>query len=294
MTFEAVRQEVEKFLGQSLQDVHSVGGGCIAQGSRVRAGGQMYFLKWGGKEVARTFSAEAYGLNLLRKAIGSELVVPEAVGFREPTEEKAWGWLLLEWIEPGEPGPGFWDTFGEGLAELHRTEAEQYGLDIDNYIGLTPQSNRWHDTWPTFFREERLLPQITRARAQGLWQASWDAPAERVLQELDQWLPRSPEASLLHGDLWSGNYLITRGGRPVLIDPAVYYGHREADLAMTELFGGFPPRFYEAYTQAWPLEPDYTVRRDLYNLYHLLNHLNLFGHTYAPGVARILKRYGGG
>ncbi len=292
MIFDQVRQDVVRVLGKPLRRVEPVGGGCIARGSRVEIGGKPYFLKWGDEEVARTFPAEAHGLSLLREAADG-LVIPAVIAFRAPTTETPWGWLLLEWIEPGTPREDFWELFGEGLAALHRVQAEQYGLDSDNYIGLTPQRNRWHESWPDFFREERLMPQMLRAREQGVWEASWNRSAECLLQRLEEWLPLHPEASLLHGDLWSGNYLVTQDGRPALIDPAVYFGHREADLAMTELFGGFAPRFYRAYAHAWPLEPDYELRRDLYNLYHMLNHLNLFGHAYASGVARILKRYGG-
>jgi protein-ribulosamine 3-kinase len=198
----------------------------------------------------------------------------------------------MEWIETGQGSAGFWDRFGEGLAEMHRHQEERFGFEADNFIGRLPQQNAWHAGWVDFFRYERLLPQIERARTAGIWQHGWDRYAAGILQGLENWLPASPDASVLHGDLWSGNFLRTATGAAALIDPAAYFGHRETDLALTELFGGFDRAFYAAYHSAWPLEPGYEARRDLYNLYHLVNHLNHFGGSYAASVAEVLRRYG--
>lgn len=265
-----------------------VGGGCIARACRLETDAGRFFLKWGDAAVARTFRAEARGLRALRSA-GSPLRVPEVRAAEEATAGGP-GFLLLEWIEAGEKGPRFWERFGRGLAILHACTAERFGFETDNFIGRTPQPNTPMAEWPAFFRVRRLEPQAERARAAGRWPRAWDAPFEALCARLDALLPRRPAPSLLHGDLWSGNFMVARDGAAVLIDPAVYFGHAETDLAMTELFGGFDPRFHDAYAEARPLDAGYAERRDVYNLYHLLNHLNLFGEGYAGSVAAVLRR----
>ncbi len=267
--------------------VEAVGGGCIAEAARITAGGTAYFLKFGAGDVVQTFAAEAMGLQTLREA-GSPLVIPKVVACKS---EAATGFLLLEWLEQTRPTPALWEKLGRGLAELHQTEGTAYGFEADNFIGQTPQSNACRPDWVYFFRDQRLEPQVKLAQQQGRWDTRWNALRVRLYQRLPELLPVSPPRSLLHGDLWGGNHLATTSG-PALIDPAVYYGHRETDLAMTELFGGFDARFYTAYREAWPLEPGYDTRREVYNLYHLINHLNLFGSGYAGSVARLLKRFG--
>jgi len=282
-----LRQELESTVGP-IDRVTPVGGGSIGQAYRVESTRGPFFLKVGASE---TFGAEAAGLSALRDAAeGTGLGVPRVFGLREGTG----GFLLLEWIEPGRADRRYFARFGEGLARLHRQgpPGEGYGFSADNFIGSTPQRNGWVAEWPAFFRERRLVPQIALARRKGLWKAGWERWAERLLARLDELLPRTPERSLLHGDLWSGNHVPGEGGMPWLVDPAAYVGHREADLAMTELFGGFEPSFYDAYRATWPLEPGYPERREVYNLYHLLNHLNLFGEGYAASVERILRRFG--
>ena len=256
---------------------------------RVEAGDTVYFVKYGTGEVAETLGAEAAGLLALREA-SSPLVIPEVIAHAQEVTGCP-GFLVLTWIETRRGGSAYGRTLGEGLAALHRYTSHRYGFDRANFIGRMPQSNRWADTWPAFFRAERLEPQASWARERGRWAASWDAPFEILLRRLDEVLPVTPPASLLHGDLWSGNALATADGQAAIIDPAVYYGHREADLALTELFGGFPPSFYDAYRSEWPLEPGYEERRSVYNLYHLLNHLNLFGGSYAGSVASTLRRF---
>lgn len=281
-----VARGVAEALGTPITQAEAVGGGCIAEAARVQAGGQAYFLKYGTGAVVRTFEAEALGLQTLRAA-ESVLVIPAVVA--QQTEDAS-GFLLLEWLEQTRATPAFWEHLGRGLAELHRHEGTAYGFAQDNFIGRTPQPNAWTQTWPAFFRTQRLEPQVALARAHGRWDRSWDPALQRLYQRLPDLLPEMPPRSLLHGDLWSGNKLPTTAGAAI-IDPAVYYGHREADLAMTELFGGFDARFYDAYRAAWPLEPGYESRREIYNLYHLLNHLNLFGGGYAGSVARVLERF---
>ncbi|MEX1054514.1 MAG: fructosamine kinase family protein, partial [Rhodothermales bacterium] len=235
-------------------------------------------------DSAETFSAEAAGLAILREA-GSPLLVPVVLFVRGGRP----GILLTEWIESGSKGKDFWEDFGRGLARLHRYTGPGYGLDRDNFIGRLPQSNARHESWVEFFVQERIEPQVRRAKEGGRWNSSWNAGLEKLTTCLTALLPDCPEASLIHGDLWGGNFLVAKNGAAALIDPAVYFGHRETDLAMTELFGGFDRRFYAAYREEWPLEPGYEERREVYNLYHLLNHLNHFGGGYAGAVERALR-----
>ena len=268
-------------------DTRLVGGGCIAQSMCIATDQGQFFLKWGDADVSRTFAAEAEGLHELGLT-SSGLIVPAVVAHCDNQS----GFLLLQWVEPGQPNPNTWERFGRELAALHRYTQHEYGFRSDNYIGRLPQNNAWHPSWPTFFQTRRLEPQVARSRALGVWQAGWDVLLEGLYKRLHQLLPENPEPSIVHGDLWSGNYMVTLQGEVALIDPATYYGHREVDLAMSELFGGFDDRFYEAYQEAWPLTSGYKDRRDVYNLYHLINHLNHFGASYRRSIERILKLYG--
>ena len=271
----------------SIQEVRPVGGGCIANASRLDTERGPFFLKWGLREVAETFEAEAKGLKEL-SSVDALISIPEVIA----TGLSSYGYLLLEWLDTAEATDELCTGMGAGLAQIHRHTAGQYGFESDNYIGRLPQINRFKDTWPAFFRECRLEPQVQMARKNGRWRSSWNALIAGLYKRLDQIIPEKPEASLVHGDLWSGNVMAVKGNLAALIDPAVYYGHREVDLAMTELFGGFKSVFYEGYKEAWPLEGGYEERREVYNLYHLINHLNLFGSSYEVGVERVLKRFG--
>ncbi len=286
----AVAEALRPHVGD-IRQTEPVGGGCIANAARIDAERGRFFVKWSGGEAGETFEAEAFGLRALREA-GSPLLVPEVTAAQNAEGHP--GLLLMDWIEPGSKGTDFWDDFGAGLAALHRhTSADgRYGFERGNFVGRLPQHNEWRAMWPDFFRSQRLVPQIMLARERGRWRSEWDTFADRLSGRLDELLPEQPPASVLHGDLWSGNFLPTSDGRAALVDPAAYYGHRETDLAMTELFGGFDRRFYNAYRAAWPLEPGYEERREVYNLYHLLNHLNHFGAGYAGGVERTLRRFG--
>ncbi|HYE96248.1 MAG TPA: fructosamine kinase family protein [Rubricoccaceae bacterium] len=292
-----VRQAVEGVVG-AVRRTAPVGGGCIAHATRVETKRGPFFLKWAEGPAGRTFAKEAEGLRVLRAAAGPDLLVPEPLLVRDAADGEP-GFFLAEWVERGRADRAYWARFGVAFAALHRAkapvrgEAGPYGFPTDNVIGRLPQPNGWRGNWPSFFREHRLEPRFALARAQGCWDAAWDALADRLLDRLSDLLPAHPTPSLLHGDLWSGNAFPSADGRAVLIDPAVYVGDREADLAMTELFGGFEAPFYDAYRAAWPLEPGYEERREVYNLYHLVNHLTHFGGGYASGVARVLRRFGG-
>jgi len=250
--------------------------------------GELFVKSNTGAEAAAMFDTEAEGLRAL--AAPGAIRVP-----RDPLPGTAGdlSFLAMEAIPTGRPGTGFFGDFGRRFARLHRaTRGTRCGFDRDNFIGSTPQPNGWMDDWVELFRTRRLGFQIDLARERGLSDPELDRLMDRLLDRLDEWidLPDEPTC-LLHGDLWSGNYLADSHGEPVLVDPAVYYGHREADLAMTELFGGFPPAFYRAYEEEWPLPSGSSERRRLYQLYHLLNHLNLFGGGYRDQAIAIARRF---
>ena len=249
-----------------------VHGGCIHHCYRALRAGRPVFLKLNEARFADAFAAEADGLGALRRAgcHSPEPIAHGTVGHR--------AYLVMEWLELGARGD--FAALGAMLAAMHRTQGAQFGWQRDNYIGSTPQENGACASWAEFWRARRLAPQLALASRNGY---RLDAPP--VWRLLDG---HEPAASLLHGDLWSGNAAFLADGAPVLFDPAVYYGDREADVAMSELFGGFPAGFYETYNQAWPLARGYDLRKHLYNLYHLLNHLNLFGGGYLAQVRSTL------
>lgn len=281
---------LESTLGQILES-RPVGGGDISQAAYLRlADGRQVLVKWHTGSPTGLFTAEQRGLDLLRAA--NVLRVPKVLAHSENDQGQP-AFIVIEWLERGSKTAVAAEALGRGLAALHQVSVPSFGLDHDNFIGANPQPNQASDNWVTFFRHQRLAFQMKLAEQNRLLPARRARRLETLLTRLGDWLPADPPVSLLHGDLWGGNWLVTTSGEPVLIDPAVYYGHREADLAFTELFGGFPPSFYTAYRQVWPLESGYEERRDLYNLYHLLNHLNLFGEGYGGSVDSILQRYVG-
>ena len=257
----------------------SVSGGCISEATYVETSLGRYFLKTHHRPF---FHAEAHGLRLL--ADSSTVGIPEVLAVDED-------FILLSWISGNQGSPDS-RALGRQLAALHQSQGERFGLDRDNFIGANPQQNTQHDSWVEFFRCQRLEAQAQLARRNGRWNSMRDKALGRLLGRLDSLLPANPPVSLLHGDLWGGNVLGDENGQPYLIDPAVYFGDRETDIAFSQLFGGFSSTFYDTYNNAWPLETGWQERFEIYNLYHLLNHLNLFGEGYGPGVDRILDRFG--
>lgn len=284
------RALTERF-GSAVRGERAVGGGCISDARLVDlADGRSLFVKSNRAALAEMFEREAESLRAL-EAVGALRVPAGAVA----GVAGATAWIAMEAIASGSPGPRFWEDFGEGFARLHREgRAERFGFLHDNFLGSTPQPNGRLDDWTEFWRERRLGFQLRLARERGRSDAELDRLGDRLLERLDELLADADERpSLLHGDLWSGNFLAGAGGEPVLVDPACYYGHREADLAMTRLFGGFDARFYAAYESAWPLAPGHAERLPLYQLYHLLNHLNLFGGGYRGQCLAVLRRLAG-
>lgn len=282
-----LRDSLEAELGVAIRGAVRVGGGCIANASRIETSDGALFLKWNDGPAGETFLAEAEGLRVLGSA-GSPMRIPDVLAVAPP-DDSCPGYLVLEFIEEGAKIDAFWTDLGAGLAEMHRFEGPAYGFDADNFIGRLPQVNLPSRSWPEFFLKRRIDEQVSMARSRGRWRAAWDAPLRRIRARIDDILPEAPPRSMLHGDLWHGNVMADNLSKPVLIDPAAYFGHRETDLAMAELFGGFPQAFFDAYRRAWPLEAGYDERRSLYQLYHLINHLNMFGDGYAGGVDRLLK-----
>ncbi len=253
---------------------HPVGGGDISAAWRLASSDGDVFVKTGPPSAGDMFAAEADGLAELSQA--GAVRVPEviAVGHSDAVV-----FLALKWLNFEAPGPATERQFGEQLAEMHHATKDRYGWHRDNTIGITPQHNAWNDDWLGFFRERRLGYQLQLAAENGFARDLQDRGAQ-LLKRLPVYFDdAAPVPSLLHGDLWSGNWACTDGA-PVIFDPAVYYGDRETDIAMTRLFGGFGQKFYEAYEGSWPLQPGHQERTKLYQLYHVLNHLNLFGSAY--------------
>jgi len=290
-----VRDALTEATGFDVKRATSVGGGRSST-ARLETKGGDFFAKWATGPNAETFVPESKGLRALRQR-ASGLVIPESVA-ASPAANGAPGFLVTPWIETSSAPANHAKALGEGLAALHQADGEEalrkgqerYGFADDNFIGAMPQVNTWERSWPAFFRACRLEPQARWAHERGHWQKRWDGPFERVIKALPELLPDTPFPSLVHGDLWGGNVLPLPDGGAALIDPAVYIGHREVDLAMTELFGRFDDAFYDAYGAAWPLDEGYTARRPIYNLYHLINHLNIFGAGYARSVEQALTR----
>lgn len=281
-----IRNFLKDDLDISIRNSASLTGGSINQAVKIETERQEYFLKWNRSAPDDFFQKEAHGLKLLKEA-GSGLRIPEVVAAMPPNAERP-GFLLMEFIREGQGGDS--ERFGRQLAGLHKTGVQTFGLDRDNYIGSLPQSNRNHDKWSSFFSEERIGPQLKMAVDSGKLDHASEKGWSGLQNQLDSLFPPT-KPSLLHGDLWGGNYLFDQDGNAVLIDPAIYYGHPEMDLAFSKMFGGFSPGFYDGYQSVNPLDPGFEDRVPIYNLYPLLVHVNLFGGHYSSQAARLLNKY---
>ena len=262
--------------------INRVSGGCINKAARIRTNLGDCFLKWNSnKESGSMFDLEARGLQLLRDA--KAMNVPEVIFVAQfETNE----FICLEFIDKGIPENNFWVDFGKSLAVLHSNSSSEFGLSYNNYIGSLKQTNNLAKSWSEFFVSHRLEPMIKLARLS----SEYNRKFNKLFHFIEAIFPKEPP-SLLHGDLWSGNYMVNKEGKAAIFDPAVYFGHREMDIAMTRLFGGFPKEFYEGYNLEWPLNEGWEDRMDLCNLYPLLVHVNLFGGSYLTQIQHILNRF---
>jgi len=263
-----------------------VGGGDINDAYRFETSAGRFFIKINSaSRFPQMFQKEAQGLRLLKST--DEIEVPEVITFEEESDI---AFLLLKFINTGTKKSNFWEKFGIQLSNLHKHSNSFFGLDHDNYIGSIHQSNQKHKKWTDFYREERLNKQVQLARDNGRIDFGTVQVFDRFYSKLDEIFPVEPPA-LVHGDLWGGNFMVSEKGNPVIIDPAVYYGHREMDLGMSKLFGGFNSQFYEAYAENFPLEKGWEKRLDYCNLYPLMVHVNLFGGGYLASVKSILRKF---
>jgi len=283
----AVAAQIATLTGRPFDPAppRSVGGGCINTASVLSDGARHWFVKQNTADRLPMFEAEAAGL--------AEIAATATIRVPEPLCTGVAGaraYLVMEHLALGGRGGARGAAeAGRQLAALHRTTRDTFGWGRDNTIGSTPQPNTPNADWVIFFRDQRLGFQLALAARKG-YGGRLQREGERLLEAFPALIDQAPRPALLHGDLWAGNLSYDRDGQPVVFDPAVYYGDREADLAMTELFGGFGADFYAAYQDAWPLDPGYATRRTLYNLYHILNHLNLFGTGYLTQAEGMIGR----
>lgn len=287
---ESIRDNFNKWLSLNKGDANGItsakmlSGGCINDCYVVDASSGSYFIKYNlTDKFPGMFDAEEKGLELLRNA--DCIYIPEVI---YNGEADIYSFLALEFVESGQQTENFWENFGKNMAKLHRVSETFFGLDHDNYIGSLPQKNKKHSTWSEFVATERFQPLVQQSFDLGLLSRE-DIKAFEILSgKIGNIIPEEKPA-LLHGDLWSGNFITNSIGEVCLIDPAVYFGHREMDIAMTKLFGGFSPAFYRSYNDEKPLEKGWEKRVEINQLYPLLVHLILFGASYAAQIRHILK-----
>lgn len=283
----AVEAAISQATGNNfaIQSAKPCGGSCINHATTVTGDGRSYFIKYNAaEESSQMYAAEIQCLRAINDAASIRAPRPIAQGSAGGS-----AFLILEAIAFG-PAPHDWSVMGKELAALHHKVSDRFGWAEDNFIGASPQYNDWSDNWATFYRDQRLRPQLEMAEKRGAPVKGGEALLDKVSALLAE---HTPYPSLLHGDLWGGNAGHDLEGKPVIFDPASYYGDRETDLAFTEFFGGFPRSFYTAYHSAWPLPHGHELRKTLYNLYHVLNHANLFGggyHAQAEGMISQLLR----
>jgi fructosamine-3-kinase len=289
MTFsQKIKDEIESVLGFKISSLQSLSGGCISNAYKLTLQNKsVFFLKHNSGAKNKMFIKEANGLNELKKA--NAIRVPSVI---KSTDE----YILLEFIESGHRNKKFIEDFGRRFAELHKCNSNQFGFYEDSFIGSNEQVNipneEEKNNWVKFYFNKRILFQLKLAEKNGYATSELRNAVSSLENKIEDVIGKdNDKPSLLHGDLWGGNYMVDENGNACLIDPAVYYGHREADLAMTKLFGGFGDSFYSAYKECFPLDDGYEYRENIYKLYHVLNHLNLFGGGYYSQAISLMSRY---
>jgi len=283
---ERIIGQIEADLNVRITQTTRISGGCIHHTFRLTLdSNEQVFLKYNHVDAGGNFEIEARGLRQLAQTGALAVPAVKLVGTVEP-----YAFLLLNWIEQGRQSRDYWTHFGENLARLHQVSKEGFGLEYNNYIGALPQVNNHEETWPEFFIKHRIQPMVDMAAKREYFDRRTLQRFDRLADKIKDVFPAESPA-LLHGDLWGGNILVGLDGLPVLIDPAIYFGHREMELAFMTLFDKQPPSFYDAYNAVFPLDPDWRNRIDICNLYPLLVHVNLFGGGYIQSVERILFRF---
>jgi fructosamine-3-kinase len=281
-----IKTDIENRTGILILKSENLSGGCISNAYKVTSNnGEKFFVKINEHTPPDMFKKEAHGLNELQKA--GAIRVPQVTISTEY-------YLVEEFIEEGTKSGNFFEDFGRNFAQLHKYSGASFGFYEDNYIGSTPQNNlnENNNGWVEFYFTKRLLFQLTLCESNNLATDELRKSFAKLENKISDILTGSEEEpSLLHGDLWSGNYMVDKNGNACLIDPAVYYGHREADIAMTKLFGGYPKEFYATYNESYPLKDGWEYRENIYKLYHVLNHLNLFGRSYYSQALSLIKFY---
>ncbi|ASC72483.1 hypothetical protein XM38_034400 [Halomicronema hongdechloris C2206] len=278
-------EQIANATGERFQlcDRTAIGGGCINQAYRISDGQRSYFLKVNQASQLAMFEAEALGLKEIYDSHTIRVPKPICWGIADSS-----AYIVMEWLDFGSGNQDSWYQMGQNLAAMHRvTNPKGFGWDRNNTIGDTPQQNPWTQDWVDFYREQRLRYQFSLAHRRGGHFPREDELLSAVPALL---CGHDPAPALVHGDLWSGNASVTQAGEPVILDPATYYGDREVDIAMSELFGRFPTPFYQGYDAAYPLDEGYAQRKTLYNLYHIINHFNLFGGGYGSQANRMIDQ----
>ncbi len=290
--FKEIERAIKEYTGKDevVTSTGGTSGGCINNGTEVLTDmGNSYFVKYNFSSPPDMFLCEKNGLEEMAKSNAIRLPSVYGLGGGDNSVPR---FIILEYIKSGRRASDFYEDFGRKYAQMHRYTSDKYGFYEDNYIGSTPQKNTYETNWVEFYRKHRLGFQIELARKKGLATPELNKKMDSLLDKLTQIIGGVDEPpAVLHGDLWGGNHMVGDDGHVVLIDPATYYGSREADLSMTEMFGSMPASFYNAYDNAYPLEKGYNQRKKIYQLYHYLNHLNLFGSGYLGSCLSILRQF---
>ncbi len=285
----SVAQALSESIGQSvaIKSTQALGGGCINHASKIETSAGNFFLKWNNNCAADIFLREAESLTELKKAAGDLITIPRVMASKKVDELP--GFLVLEFVESNFSHADH-EKLGRGLAMIHRFENRQFGFYSNNYCGDTLQLNSWKQNWTEFFRDNRLFHLLKLIQNERPFAASEYKIFEKLLSRIDKLIPESSIPVLIHGDLWSGNFMMSEKG-PVLIDPAAYYANREMEFGIITMFGGFTRRFFDSYNEINPLPEDWKERNPLYQLYHVLNHYYLFGGGYRSQALLIAGKY---